>query len=623
MPILHPDPARIPPHLHSEQEVLNALRTLPPEAHVFVRLRLLDAETNLDRELDFLVIHPELGLVILEVKGRGVEPHGDRWIRRDPAGREHTLDETPGEQLLAQQYALLRFLQTAGLGFVPQITRVLALPALALGPNQSLGPDLPASRILTREKLLRPFLALREAVSGGATWDTWRKSPEARHHEVRQEPMRNILNLMTPQLLPPPTLSELIAAEGRLQDLTARTLLDHLALNFSRGRFHVQGGPGSGKSLLARQVTRLWAAEGRRVLVLAFNRALTYATKMALDDLQGADRVLVSTYHDLAVNLLLEAGHLPVCEDQARFFNEQIPEALGNLLNTGACRSAGSWDALVVDEAQDLDPSWVRPLLRLLRDPERDPTLLLEDPAQSLYREAHHDLGQPWRLDLSLRQHPTLRRTACQALPACVWETSEEASGDCAAAFHRSSPETWKRDLAAHLSGLSHDGIQAHQVLILAPHRPESLGLKDGQLLGPWRLNAVPDWWEEEKAEHVRIGTVHGFKGLEADVVIYLAPAYRHPDGPRLAYTTYSRPRHRLIVLEKAIAAPVRSKDEAPALAKPTAPSVPLQPQVRTFSEGQRNLLLGALTAARNCRPGQKAKPIAKPLPEVIPEEVP
>ena len=85
-------------------------------------------------------------------------------------------------------------------------------------------------------------------------------------------------------------------------------------------------------------------------------------------------------------------------------------------------------------------------------------------------------------------------------------------------------------------------------MLILAPHRPETLGLKDGQTLGPWRLNAVSDWWEEEKADDVRFGTVHAFKGLEADVVIYLAPAYRHVDGPRLAYTAYvsrTPPTHR------------------------------------------------------------------------------
>ncbi len=71
-------PARITVHLFSEQELLNALRALPPEAHVFVRLRTLDPEKNSDREPDFLVARPGLGLVIVEFKDKGVEPQADR-----------------------------------------------------------------------------------------------------------------------------------------------------------------------------------------------------------------------------------------------------------------------------------------------------------------------------------------------------------------------------------------------------------------------------------------------------------------------------------------------------------------------------------------------------------------
>ena len=166
MPILHPAQPRLPAHLKSEQDVLAALRTLPPESHVFARLGILDPESNRDRELDFLVLHPDLGLVIVEVKGKGVEPRGDHWIRRQD-GIEKPLEEAPGEQLQAQQWALVNFLQKEAPGFIPQVTRVLALPELPLGENQDLGPDLPACRILTRTKLVHPFEALRQAVSGG------------------------------------------------------------------------------------------------------------------------------------------------------------------------------------------------------------------------------------------------------------------------------------------------------------------------------------------------------------------------------------------------------------------------------------------------------------------------
>ena len=601
MPILHPDPARVPAHLFSEQEVLRALNTLPPDAHVFVRVRILDADTNRDRELDFLVAHPDLGLVIVEVKGRGVEPQGDHWIRRYADGRVEALEESPGEQLQAQQYALLKFLQASELGFVPQVTRVLAVPALAVPDGAALGPDLPGCRVLTRSKLQQPYLALREAVSGGADWETWKRTPMARLHEIRPDVMRRLLEALSPQVMAPPSLVELLSSEGRLQDAMARQLLDHLAANFSRGRFHVSGGPGSGKSLLARQVTRLWASEGRQVLLVAFNKALTYATQGMLDDLVKARQANVFTYHDLAVTLLSAAERLPACENESVFFNEQLPRDLNALLQMPEGLPQ-RWDALVVDEAQDLDPDWVRPLLGLLRDPERDPVLLLEDSAQSLYRNARHDLGQPWRLDLSLRQHPAIRRAALLAFPSSGWALPEEVPEDGAVRCHRSSPDTWKRDLAARLEALAKEGIQPHQVLILAPHKPETLGLKDGQVLGPWILNAVRDWWQDDKAGHVRMGTVYAFKGLEADVVIYLAPGYRHADGPRLAYTAYSRARHRLIVLEKAISQPARPRAvEVPPARAVTMPEVP---QVRSFSEAQRQNLMDALTAAKRWRPG-------------------
>jgi hypothetical protein len=586
---------------------------LPPEAHVFVRVRILDAEANRDRELDFLVLHPELGLVIVEVKGRGVEPKGEHWIRRHSDGREEVLAETPGEQLQAQQYALLKHLHSSDLGFVPQVTRVLALPALPLADDAFLGPDLPPCRVLTHAKLQHPLLALRGAVTGGLDWEGWKQSEQGRQHAIRPDVMRGLVEALTPKLLPPPTLAELCAAEGQVQDQAAQILLSHLAQNFSRGRFHVSGGPGSGKSLVARQVARLWAAEGRQVLVVAFNKALTYATQGMLEDLEAIGRANVFTYHDLAVTLLSAAKRLPVCEEETTYFNELLPRGLNHLLETPD-QLAQRWDALIVDEAQDLDPAWVNPLLNLLRDPQRDPVLLLEDSAQSLYREAQHSLGQPWRLDLSLRQHPAIRRAACLAFPACGWEPPQDIPDDGALSQLRSSADTWKRDLAAQLDSLAAEGIQPRQVMILAPHKPETLGLKDGQQIGPWSLNAIRDWWDGVRSQQVRMGTVHAFKGLEADVVIYLAPAYKHSDGARLAYTAYSRARHRLIVLEKAIPKPVRPKLEEPMAKKPlTAPTVP---QVRTFSEGQRQNLMEALTAAKRWKPGFGLKPV--PLVEEV-----
>ena len=58
-------------------------------------------------------------------------------------------------------------------------------------------------------------------------------------------------------------------------------------------------------------------------------------------------------------------------------------------------------------------------------------------------------------------------------------------------------------------------------------------------------------------------------------------------------------------MLEKAIAEPVRPKAQEPVVEKPPViPVIPVQPQIRTFSEGQRHALMGALTAVKKWKPG-------------------
>lgn len=551
MPILHPDPPRIQPHRQAAREVLASLRRLPAEAHLFVHLGIPEGDGQGLGELDFLVLHPELGLVIVELPQPGMERSEDGWVRVREDGTRIAEVETPGAALARKQYLLLNFLKKAGLEVIPPITRILAVPDLPLKPGQSLGPDLPACRILTRAKLRQPFAALQEAVAGGRPWANWRALDEAAHASLGKEPLQALVEILTPVLLPQPHLAALMAAEGVVGDPEAQHMLDHLAHNFSQGRYRVRGAPGSGKSLLARKVTRLWAAEGRRVLVLASTRALAWATRTALDELVRNHQARVTTWEDLAVNLLEDARALP-----PSLSGLDLAAALARALPTIHER----WDALVLDEAQDLEPGWMEPLLGLLGDPARDPVLVLEDPAQNRHGEASGLTGQPWRLDLSLRHGAAIRRATFQAMPACGWALPEEAGDPEALVSRPSSPATWRRDLGEILAGLQQDGLAASQVLILTPHPVAQLGIGHGHSIGPWQVNASAEWWEGAP-EQVRLGPVQAFKGLEADAVVYLAPAYRPKDGGRSRYGALSRARQRAIVLDQALEEPLRPHD--------------------------------------------------------------
>jgi hypothetical protein len=193
--MFHPDQPQIPAHLAGEQKVLDAFRVLPPETRVFVRVQLPDPEAPGGLDLDFLVVDPDLGIVLVHVLADGVERRAGHWVGRT-AGGDEKLETSPADALQAQQNALFKFLKDVHLAFVPRITQVLAVPSLALEPGRALGPSLPACRLLTAEKLKNPYISLRLAVTGGRTWTEWSTTPLAGQCSIGGETLERLVDAL-------------------------------------------------------------------------------------------------------------------------------------------------------------------------------------------------------------------------------------------------------------------------------------------------------------------------------------------------------------------------------------------------------------------------------------------
>jgi hypothetical protein len=171
---------------------MEAFRVLPPDTRVFVRVQLPDPGGPGRLDLDFLVVDPDLGLVIVNVLADGVEPRPGHWVCRNAAGVLAKMERSPADTLQAQQNALFQFLKGVDLAFIPRITQVLALPLLPLEPGRALGSSLPACRLLTEEKLRNPFISLRLAVTGGKTWTEWSTTPLAGQFAIGGQTMERL-----------------------------------------------------------------------------------------------------------------------------------------------------------------------------------------------------------------------------------------------------------------------------------------------------------------------------------------------------------------------------------------------------------------------------------------------
>ena len=80
-PNLHPTQQPRPTKSHAEHRVYEALQTgLPPGWTAWHSLRIHD-DAGAEGEGDFILIDPDRGMLIIEVKGGGMEARDGRWFQ--------------------------------------------------------------------------------------------------------------------------------------------------------------------------------------------------------------------------------------------------------------------------------------------------------------------------------------------------------------------------------------------------------------------------------------------------------------------------------------------------------------------------------------------------------------
>jgi superfamily I DNA/RNA helicase len=150
------------------------------------------------------------------------------------------------------------------------------------------------------------------------------------------------------------------------QELAARSV--------GYGHRLIFGVAGSGKTVVLISRARLLAEVARkRVLILCFNVTLCSFLAKNLEDVR--DQVTVRHFDGLASEFDVRRQHW------------QSHSKLGERLLEKLQRDQVDpvYDALLIDEAQDFDPSWFVCAMRLVRDPQEADVLIVGDGNQGIY----------------------------------------------------------------------------------------------------------------------------------------------------------------------------------------------------------------------------------------------
>lgn len=521
---------------------------------------------------DFIIVGPDLGLIILEVKDWRLENileiTSDRTRLRGPDG-ELSLNN-PVRQvrnyLLRTVNALNRRPRLCvrnqlccgwGSGIVlpyltPEEVREPSLfgPSLeeVLGPGLVLtGADLAPETLLARLRGLIP------------PWAASRGSLDA-------EQVDEIRAVLHPEIRIGWGASgeEIVQVMDRDQERLARTLGD--------GHRLLRGVAGSGKTIVLICRARYLRAQHPdwRILVVCYNRVLADFLRTAIGD----EHIEVSTFHAWCTRQLKAAGvDIPEPPGRGKQWDdhwvETVPQLVSQAFDTIRVPT-GAYQAILVDEGQDFADNWYRLLLRAL-DPVANRLFIALDSSQNIYRRriSWRALGiQIAGRTRVLKRNYRNTRPILSAAYAMVHEldAAEADPGDLVSSLvvpdqalrEGPAPELEQLDSAESVRRHAKDwigtrlarGVPPADILILGHNR---IGMEK---IATWLAgHEIPTTFLPSGRGHGTVGvsTIHSSKGLDAGHVLILNAheldgLTTREEARRLLYIAMTRARDELCI---------------------------------------------------------------------------
>jgi|GEM_PF-458467 len=517
-------------------------------------------------EADFIVLHQDKGMLVLEVKGGELRYQNGTWQRKKKHGYEPITD--PFKQARASMHYLVERIekQTAGDVCGHHFSYGHAVVFPHDNYTGAIPPGAEESLILSRRQIDTMDVAIKNAM---ASWPQ-RETPLTNHQWRR----------MATALLPEFKLFRPIAGSAsevfeQIQEMTDEQIELLAGLYEENNRVYVSGVAGSGKTQIAFDRAVHLAKNGLRTLFVCFNRHLADHLRHSLNGHPEKGlldrRLKIAHFHQLAREIIEDADidwdPPDASSDLAKFFIDDVPDLIEQAAYLAMENGEEvQYDAIVMDEAQDFHSRWWEVLqCALLKQAEEGTLFAFADPVQRLWEWA------PATPPVAFQTKYNLRRN-CRNSRWIARTSTTIAKTD--AKFFKRSPLGGKPAIStvptlAAMKGVvckavktlieQHD-IKPSQLVLIGPRSLENGSLADVPEIAGVALTTDTRAWGRN--EGILVTTARSFKGLEADVaVVYdldgISKGFSHID----LYVACTRARSHVhfLVTEKEMIADIKA----------------------------------------------------------------
>lgn len=506
-----------------EEKVYEALKNLPSEYIVFhsIHWQKKKASGNVTwGECDFTVFNPHRGIIVIEVKSGGIRHDDSGWHQKNTITNREKLMKDPLAQAERSKFTFVDLLAEYQDRFHSfWIESAVWFPSV---PNkESIGkmPPSYASEIVLTEKDLSSAKSSIEKIFDYYCMDSKRF--------YNQSDEDNVVNVLSPSFNVIPSISNIIDEQenvfNRMTDEQSY-LLDYLE---EQDIAAIQGGAGTGKTMLALEKAKRVSKTGR-VLFLCFN-------KLLLENLKILHRNSEYTidFHNLPGLVCSELG----VRDAGG--NDGISEYLNSINH-----NIWKYKHIIIDEGQDFYEEHLE-ILSTIAALANGCFYVFYDKNQLVHQRQSLDWVKSVECRLVLtancRNTKNIAVTSNKPIGVDKIKMRVDIPGNKPNLYLNTTREQVCENISKLIRKYTDGGLKKREIVILTVKTEESSILSGLTSIGNYRITS------ELSSSNILFTSCRKFKGLEAKVVIIVdveRKTFNTEEERRVFYVGASRAKH-------------------------------------------------------------------------------